>query len=194
MAVTESLIGPTVERMAKAKDLEIHAPITDQKTRRLNWRITGVVDTLFRSKQISEDVFGSFERFERDLMRASHHDRVIASYSAGAASGSSLRSDQLASWAFDASEVRAARKEASVQKVLGIAREIGWPDRTLALWMAALPRPDGGPFTLAEIGAACSDYAIKAQREAVAKTYLMEALDTAHWCYQNLYGQSSVAP
>lgn len=190
IALARDTVGPTAQRVrhAGAAGVEIHAPVTDRKVARKNWRMINVVETMHREGKIDDRRWSAWQRFYRDWVQAEMGSRVIQKY------GSSFGGGGTPEWqiSLDAFAMADEREKFRIDRLdrLRYALEaISAPKMQVALVMAA-----GVECSLDTIGERVCNYADRNKRMAVAFTLIDCGLWLLYNHYQRLYGQSVTQP
>lgn len=158
-------LAPTTERLRKA--VHVEKPSQDQKTKRDAWRIVGVVETMYKRGQLSDECWEAFQRFERDVDRADRVSSAIAKYGERAGIGGTPVS-QLAADVFCPEDL----KVAAVRRVEEAMEAIGHVPTVAALMTVILKET-----TLEKLGRQFFGWKDAKQARAAAVTALQ------HGCY-----------
>lgn len=175
--MTDALtIAPTPERMQHAGAL-IEEPEVNQHRARRAFRVVSLVASMHARGSINDDCLRAFERFEQDWAVAHRVPSAVAPY--GERFGSASDMD-------DTSQVR---KDNARRRSAEAMHAIGSPHARRALLMAVCPRPADAtstmrPYSLEEIGRACSTYTSKMHAVTVGNVVLRDALWQLHLHYE----------
>lgn len=175
MGTATALVGPTRERVRKASDFE--APVTDQKRRRVHWRMLSTAETMHNAGKLSDEQLNAFKRFERDLSESQSGRRVIARYGAEAGTGGTPLL-QLSEYALTALSPEERRSDAYDYIKRALAA-VGEPRSVELLIVAATE-----DMTLESLGRSVLCIGNKAQATAAAQ----RTLQTATYALAQHYG------
>jgi len=182
------LVGPTVNRLARAGSREIVPPVVSQQVTRRAWRIKPIVESMHDAGKIDDRRWEAYERLERDIRRAAlDGPRIIALYGERAGGGGTP-THQLDADAFDRHDCRDMQRESARGRVATVMRDLTEEQR-MALVSAVTTE-----CTLEQIGIRCSRFANLKKAEAVAGARIEDALWLVYTAYQRLYGQSLPTP
>ncbi|MDX2288178.1 MAG: hypothetical protein NW217_05085 [Hyphomicrobiaceae bacterium] len=176
MTDTAEMIAPTPERIAHAMGL-MEAPEINQRVQRRAYQAQSIVARMHTDGKISDECLRAFQRFDTDWSVGHAVPSAIAGYGERIASASS-----------DGGEHAEVRKIVAKQRSDQALASIGSPHGQRALMMAVAPRQADAtstlrPYTLEEIGRACSTCRDRAQAMAAGMVTLRDALYQLHLHY-----------